>query len=106
MHLSLVQQKDVLAPPPPLRVLVVGEGSAHAVTAAIRDVPVPLVSLLLGDYCRLDGLIETRMEYGLQVAAVLHFLWRGRRRSVRAAIVPLVDGPSLVLPRHEFGDMG
>jgi hypothetical protein len=98
MHLSLIREGGASLSPVN-RLLVVKEGGAKLVRVAERAVSVPLISLLLGAaYCELGAMIETGDDYGLQVSAKVYILHRGVKRSLVGAIVPLVDGPDLVLP--------
>jgi hypothetical protein len=85
----------------PARLLAVGDGKpARVITTATRDIPLPLISLLLAEYCvfLLGPLVDTGTDYGQQITARLDVLTRGVRRSIVGAIVPLVGLPDLLLP--------
>ncbi len=81
------------------RVLAVANAMPpRVITVGFRAVAMPLVSLLLLDYCRLGGMVETESEYGRQVSGQLQILVRGQQISVAGAVVPLVGRPDLILP--------
>jgi hypothetical protein len=80
------------------RVLVSTPTGARQVSAAEADVTVPLISLILSDAYRPRGVIDTNSQYGIQPAAELTYIWRGEKKRLVGALLPLVDGPDLVLP--------
>jgi hypothetical protein len=80
------------------RLLVIGRGGRRQIDVEERDVPLPLIGFALSGFYELGGFIETGTGYGTQVSATLSFLWLGRKRRITGAVVPLVDGPDLVIP--------
>ena len=99
-HLKLVKN-DVFEEGPQFQLLVVGSRVTR-VLAEERPVKVPFISLLLSRFYALDGFIEAGEPYKLQLAATLQVSFRGQRRTVRGAIVPLLAGPDLILPVGYF----
>lgn len=107
MHLSIVRQTENQHREPNRLIVVNPSGARRVATYATRAIPVPLISLLLGDWCRLGPMIDTGTEYGLQVSAQLDVVAQGTRMRLVGALVPLVGGPDLVLPpgcleRHQL----
>jgi hypothetical protein len=85
--------------PIPSRLLAVSDRlPPRVITTAARDIPLPLISLLLVEYCVLGALVETGTDYGTQISARLDVLARGVRRTIAGALVPLVGLPDLLLP--------
>lgn len=70
---------------------------ARVVTIERRQIAVPLVSLLLLDYCELGPMLDTESEYGRQPSGKLAILWRGAVVSLTGALVPLVTSAHDVL---------
>jgi hypothetical protein len=81
------------------RLLVIGRGARRQVDIEERDIPVALIGLDLAGFYSLGGFVDTGTDYGTQVSATLSFLWRGEKRTIIGAVVPLLSGPDLVLPR-------
>jgi hypothetical protein len=74
------------------------------------EVSLPLISQLLYPYVQLGPLINAGPFYGLQVSAEVTILWRGEKRRILGAFVPLMDGPAVMLPfgfleHHVVGQM-
>lgn len=90
-------------PERPTRLVVVApEMAARVVSVGYRVITVPLISLLLVDYCQLGKLMDTNSHYGRQVSAELAVLYRGSKVTINGAIVPLVGMPDLLLPAGIF----
>lgn len=78
-----------IAPTKPARVVHVGQRAIH----------VPLISLLLLNYCDINGeMIDTQSEYGQQISAHIGIISHGTKWSVVGAVVPLVGAHDLLLP--------
>lgn len=84
------------------QLLAISSSGARIIKVEEWDIPVPLVSFMLSSYYQLGGLIDTKTEYGMQLSATVSILWRGVKRTVLAAAVPLAGGPDLVLPLGTF----
>jgi hypothetical protein len=84
--------------------LVVAAAGRKRVIVEERDVPVPLIDLALADFYTLSNLIDAGEKYGMQMAALLPYIWQGERRYLRGAVVALLTGASVVVPFGFFGD--
>lgn len=76
---------------------------ARIITTGTRAITVPLVSLLLGDYCRVTGMVDTQSPYGEQMECALEYIEGGIRRPLIGALIPLTGiAADLVLPADFF----
>jgi hypothetical protein len=82
----------------PRKLLIPTRNDRLSVTVEERDIPVALISLLLHDHYALDQLIHAGDRFGIQMSALLPYLWEGRRRVMRGAVVPLLRGPLIAVP--------
>lgn len=99
MSLSVVAVNDTFTGRP-FRLLVLSTDSlVRAITAVERDIEIPLISLALHQFYTLRADMTARPP---RISAVLSVLWRGVRREVLGAVVPLVTGPDLIVPMGTF----
>lgn len=80
------------------QLLALSPNGARIIRVEEWDIPLPLLSFLIRPCYRLGDLIDTKTEYGMQVSATVTILWRGMKRTILGAAVPLTGGPDLVLP--------
>lgn len=100
-HLKLVE--NAVVNNTELRLIIRGKQATQAI-AERQDVPCALVSLLLAPFGAFDGLIDAGEVYGTQPAVKLDVIYRGERKTIRGAAVPLLSGPDIVLPSEfSFG---
>lgn len=100
--LRIVRTEDTIIVPRTL--LVVTDASAIRISVEERDVPLPLISMLLHRHYELgDELIDAGEKIGTQIAATLPYIWQGRRLDIKGVAVPLLGGPLLAVPLGFFG---
>lgn len=92
---QLVRPSRLVAVAPPM--------SPRIIDVGYRLLALPLVSLLLLEYCQLGELVDTHSEYGKQLGVKLAVLYRGAKLLVSGAVVPLVGSADLLLPPGFFG---
>lgn len=80
------------------QLLALAPSGARIIRVEEWDIPLPLISFMIRRCYRLGDLIDTKTEYGTQVSATVVVLWRGVKRTILGAAVPLAGGPDLVLP--------
>lgn len=80
------------------QLLALSSDGARIIRVEEWDIPLPLLSFMIRPCYRLGDLISTKTEYGVQISATMVILWRGTKRTILGAAVPLAGGPDLVLP--------
>lgn len=102
MHLVTVARASEVDPPARrqhIQVLVLSRDlPARMIEPEFYDISVPLISDLLVHYAALGAPIETGTEWGPQISAEITILYRGQKRSIKGALVPLIGRSGLVLP--------
>lgn len=79
-------------------ILVKSERGMIRVKVEEREVPLPLISLLLHHHYVLGALVDAGKEIGTQVSASLSFIRNGQLVALEGVVVPLIGGPLLVVP--------
>lgn len=68
------------------------------ITVEERDIPAPLISLLLHEYYEFGAVIDAGEPYGMQMSVTLPYILHGHRHYISGAAVPLLNGPLLAIP--------
>ncbi len=90
---------------PRTELLILGEDEVRRITVEERDVRVPLISLSLREFYVLgDEMVDAGERYGRQLTARLTYIDVGAEKTLTGVVVPLLGGPSLVVPIGFFAD--